>query len=224
MVTTSASKFVSMAGKAGAKIKGHCGVSRPTCPDNSCCEQGETCCQQQDGSYGCCPFEGGSCCLDRKSCCPEKYTCNLREQGCTLNGTTIGLSKFVKVTQGLCGPGFRSCKDGSCCEKGQSCCQMFDGLQGCAPFPDATCCSDGKHACPDGTTCDTIHGKCVDILTSDAFPISALKYSNVPPGASLVCAADEGTCASGNCCEPDSTCCTDTKGFDNCCPFTDGIC
>jgi alpha-tubulin suppressor-like RCC1 family protein len=219
------SRFVSMGQTAGSSHRGHCGVSRPTCPDNSCCEEGETCCQQQDGSYGCCPFETGSCCTDKRHCCPEPYSCDLREQACVFNGTTIGLARYAKVDQGLCAVGEMACKDGSCCEDGQSCCQMYDGLQGCAPFKDAVCCSDGMHACPDGSTCGA-HGTnaCVDTLTGVQTPASKLHYTAVPPGASKVCYPDEITCDGGSCCNGDNTCCMSADGYEECCPYTDGVC
>eukprot|EP00300_Choanocystis_sp_HF-7_P021749 c20845_g1_i1.p1 GENE.c20845_g1_i1~~c20845_g1_i1.p1 ORF type:complete len:1791 (-),score=261.17 c20845_g1_i1:45-4703(-) len=217
-------RFASMGSKPGSSFHGHCGVSRPTCPDNSCCEEGETCCQQQDGAFGCCPFSEGTCCLDQRHCCPGSYSCNLRELECVSENSTIAMARYQKVNQGLCDSGFRACKDGSCCGAGGSCCQMYDGLQGCAPFPEATCCSDGQHACPEGSTCDSVAKKCVDITTGMISAIGVLERSSVPPGVELVCYPEELTCESGSCCGSESTCCEDEKGYENCCPLVDGVC
>lgn len=217
-------KFVSLGNNPGSLSRGHCGAARPTCPDNSCCGEHETCCQQPDGSYGCCPFETGTCCSDRRHCCPEPYSCDLGNQACVFNGTSVGMARFDKVTQGLCDAYQRACKDGSCCDISGSCCQMYDGLQGCAPFTDAVCCSDGKHACPYGTTCDVNNNKCVDPVTSTSSRISELKYSGVPPGVGKVCYPDEITCLGGSCCVGDNTCCTSPEGYEECCPYTDGVC
>ena len=211
-------------GKPGSQNSGHCGVSKPTCPDNSCCGAGETCCQQADGSYGCCPFDEGSCCTDQKHCCPTGYTCNLNDMSCTRGGVSIALARYAKVSQGLCDSGSRACRDGSCCGRDGTCCQLFDGLQGCAPFTDAMCCSDGIHACPGGSTCDTKNGVCVDSASGLIFGIAKLVPSTVPPGVDLVCYPDELKCESGSCCESSSTCCPLNDGFEACCPYTDGVC
>ena len=45
------------------------------------------------------------------------------------------------------------CPDGSECPTGQTCCPLSSGGYGCCPLPNAVCCSDGEHCCPQGTTC-----------------------------------------------------------------------
>jgi hypothetical protein len=37
---------------------------------------------------------------------------------------------------------------------------MSSGEYGCCPLPNAVCCSDGKHCCPEGYTCDVSQGTC----------------------------------------------------------------
>ena len=46
------------------------------------------------------------------------------------------------------------------CQTGQTCCKLATGDYGCCPIPKAVCCTDGKHCCPEGTTCDVSAGKC----------------------------------------------------------------
>jgi hypothetical protein len=46
------------------------------------------------------------------------------------------------------------CKDGSFCPGIQTCCLTSHGV-GCCPYPDANCCGDGVHCCPNGYICYT---------------------------------------------------------------------
>jgi hypothetical protein len=120
----------------------------------------------------------GTCCVDRRHCCPGDFTCDLVEKTCRFQNTSIPIARFEQVNQGLCESGKKSCKDGSCCGRDKTCCQMFDGLQGCAPFVDAICCSDGAHACPDGSTCSIKEGVCVDIMTGMLSALGELEVLN----------------------------------------------
>ena len=45
------------------------------------------------------------------------------------------------------------CSDGSACPDGSTCCELASGGYGCCPLPNAVCCSDGVHCCPNGYTC-----------------------------------------------------------------------
>ena len=46
------------------------------------------------------------------------------------------------------------CPDSSECPDDNTCCKLESGMYGCCPLPDATCCSDGKHCCPEGYKCE----------------------------------------------------------------------
>jgi hypothetical protein len=61
---------------AEAQQKYRCGESSQFCRDD------QTCCQEEDGSYGCCPYLNGICCEDRQHCCPNGYRCNLAKLRC----------------------------------------------------------------------------------------------------------------------------------------------
>ena len=42
------------------------------------------------------------------------------------------------------------CDDGSSCPTGTTCCKLSSGGYGCCPYPEAVCCDDGEHCCPNG--------------------------------------------------------------------------
>lgn len=46
------------------------------------------------------------------------------------------------------------------CPDGTTCCQMESGDWGCCPMPNAVCCDDKIHCCPESTTCDVAAQKC----------------------------------------------------------------
>ena len=46
------------------------------------------------------------------------------------------------------------CPDGkSMCPSGNTCCKLASGGFGCCPLPNAVCCSDQVHCCPNGYKC-----------------------------------------------------------------------
>uniref|UniRef100_A0A8C0ZC02 Granulins-like n=1 Tax=Cyanistes caeruleus TaxID=156563 RepID=A0A8C0ZC02_CYACU len=61
--------------------------------------------------------------------------------------------------------------------------------------PQAVCCGDGQHCCPQGTTCDLIHSTCTSL-----------------GGSALLC-DEETSCPDGN------TCCRLSSGAWGCCPL-----
>jgi hypothetical protein len=46
------------------------------------------------------------------------------------------------------------------CPRGQTSCEIIEGGYGCCKFENAVCCSDKKHCCPHGETCDLNGGSC----------------------------------------------------------------
>ena len=59
------------------------------------------------------------------------------------------------------------------CPEGETCCTLQKGIYGCCPYANATCCKDMIHCCPNGLTCDIVHGKCVpeDVFTKFFIPL-----------------------------------------------------
>ena len=54
------------------------------------------------------------------------------------------------------------CPDGlGECPDGDTCCKLSLGdSYGCCTVPNAVCCSDGKHCCPQGYVCEVGTGEC----------------------------------------------------------------
>ncbi len=52
-----------------------------------------------------------------------------------------------------------TCIDGTQCPGEQKCCATKDGFN-CCPYTSGVCCSDMKHCCPQGYTCNA-KGNCV---------------------------------------------------------------
>ena len=54
-----------------------------------------------------------------------------------------------------------NCGDGEMyCMDGQTCCLSYSGGFGCCPVPNAICCNNGVHCCPQGYICDYGSGGC----------------------------------------------------------------
>ncbi|KAK3609314.1 hypothetical protein CHS0354_026234 [Potamilus streckersoni] len=152
------------------------GVSDVICPDGSCCEDGETCCQMSKSQdrkykiYGCCPLPDGVCCLDGLHCCPQDSVCDPVKSMCIAMDTSAQTDWFpVESTkrssmvvnsvdtslQGVICPDKKSQ-----CPTGDTCCLLSDQKYGCCPYPKAVCCGDKKYCCPHGYVCDSEPGIC----------------------------------------------------------------
>ncbi|CAH1788059.1 unnamed protein product [Owenia fusiformis] len=143
-----------------------CGDSKTSCPGE------DTCCMLSDGTYGCCPLKNAVCCSDHLHCCPQGSTCDLKSGKCTQGKISIpwvnkvpGIPKspVENNAPGKTEPAVASvmCPDGEHeCADGNTCCQLLSGRWGCCPFPQAVCCSDHFHCCPNGYICDYSRSTC----------------------------------------------------------------
>ena len=52
------------------------------------------------------------------------------------------------------------CDDESECPDGNTCCKLADSSWGCCPIPNAMCCDDHIHCCPEGSVCDSDQAHC----------------------------------------------------------------
>ncbi|XP_052095593.1 neurogenic locus notch homolog protein 2-like isoform X12 [Mytilus californianus] len=196
-------------------------VGSVKCPDGqSECKTGQTCCKLASGQYGCCPIPKAVCCTDGKHCCPEGTTCDVSSGKCN-RGEIAVLDWFEKVPANVESV---KCPDSqSECKTGQTCCKLASGQYGCCPIPKAVCCTDGKHCCPEGTTCDVSSGKCNrgEFAVLDWFEKVPANVGSVKcPDGRSECKTGQTCCklASGQygCCPiPKAVCCTDGK---HCCP------
>ena len=54
-----------------------------SCPgEQTECKDGETCCEDATGQFGCCGARNAVCCDDHVHCCPEGYYCDMTAQEC----------------------------------------------------------------------------------------------------------------------------------------------
>lgn len=183
------------------------------CPDKQFqCPNSSTCCTMPDGSWGCCPMPQASCCEDKIHCCPHGTSCDLAHGRCLSATGTHPLAKKMpahktKSSVILCPDGRSQCPDGS------TCCELPTGKYGCCPMPNAICCSDHLHCCPQNTVCDLTHSKCLskenatDLLTKlPAHTVQDVK------------------CDMEVSCPDDYTCCRLQSGAWGCCPFVQAVC
>ena len=182
------------------------------CPDGSVCEAGQTCCESTSGEYGCCPVPNAVCCSDEKHCCPNGYTCETSIGKCRKDDSELA---FLKKLPTLKAPKDVDCPDGSVCEAGQTCCKSTSAKYGCCPVPNAVCCSDEKHCCPSGYTCETSIGRCKrgDLEMAFLEKLPKLKSSQ-----NVICPDQQSEC------QDKQTCCKDYRGEMSCCTIENAVC
>nr|CDS30821.1 granulin [Hymenolepis microstoma] len=120
------------------------------CPGGEvACNRGSTCCKSGaggDSSYSCCPHENAVCCGDGEHCCPEGYTCDPTNGGLCVRLSSSVVPKSLKESRVG-----NECADGqSVCPDETTCCALESGKYACCPLPDAVCCEDHEHCCPNG--------------------------------------------------------------------------
>ena len=185
-------------------------VKNVICPDGqSECPDGNTCCKLASGQWGCCPLPQAVCCSDHTHCCPNGYTCDVSAGTCTKQDQTIPFFTKVesKVRNVICPDGQSECPDGN------TCCKLASGQWGCCPLPQAVCCSDHTHCCPNGYTCDVSAGTCTK--QDQTIPFFAKVAANVK---NVICPDGQSECPDGN------TCCKLASGQWGCCPLPQAVC
>ena len=108
------------------------------------------------------------------------------------------------------------------CTAQETACKLESGGVGCCPYPNADCCADHKHCCPEGFDCDLDKGQCVNRTTPSAcclgggscVEVTQAECTNMG-GASRRSGCDEEPCP-GACILPDG-CCHDLSKA-NCTP------
>lgn len=182
-----------------------------TCPPGTCSSQ-DTCCKLKDGSYGCCPYPNADCCSDEEHCCPNGYKCEVSSGQCVKGASSltgvIVTKKLVEIEQAA-----PTCPPGTCSSQ-DTCCLLKDGSFGCCPYPNADCCSDKEHCCPNDYKCEESSGQCVKGASSLTGVIVTKKLVAIEPADSC----PSGTCSSGD------TCCQLTGGSYGCCPYPNANC
>ncbi|KJE89663.1 grn protein [Capsaspora owczarzaki ATCC 30864] len=199
------------------------GAVSALCPDGiTSCPSSSTCCVTASGWYGCCPLPSATCCADHVHCCPNGYICNTTQSICTPASGEGPIVAMVTKTPAIpvksieCGDGI------TYCSSSQTCCLLSGGSYGCCPLPNATCCADHVHCCPNGYTCDTTLNTCklgddadstVPMMTKQPAIIS----KPMIPEVAVVC-PDNSQCSATQ------TCCKMSNGSYGCCPLPNASC
>ena len=184
------------------------------CPDGkSECPSGSTCCIKSDSGYGCCPLARAVCCSDKIHCCPDGFSCDASNGTCVKEASVFsGLHKvlqpvYSKVKENVCPDRQSECSDIN------TCCKTDKGNYGCCQLPQATCCSDMKHCCPNGYICN-FDGSCN--RPNSFIQIEAALIKNK---------VKDVVCGDGNTsCKDDQTCCRLQNGYYGCCNLSDANC
>ncbi|CAF1332324.1 unnamed protein product [Adineta ricciae] len=192
-----------------------------SCPTNVTCLQKETCCETTTGLWACCPMESGVCCNDGLHCCPKDHLCLSNGTCHSATNQSSSLSFPLKDTLSIV-----SCPDGSSCPNGNTCCQISSGEYACCPLPDAVCCSDSIHCCPNGYECNVERGQCLQDKSSIpwATKISSIRkdnpidFSPLKINTQIICPDATSLCPST------STCCLTKQLTWGCCPIEKAVC
>jgi progranulin len=202
---------------------GVCGARKETCPDETCCQKGQTCCGK-DGGFGCCPHSNGVCCGG--GCCQEGFVCDDEKNTCVKESVKVQQEKIV----GRCGNGKKACPDSSCCSDESTCCVLSDGYFGCCPHTNGICCVDGAGCCPESHTCDVAKGECVrqtivDFGADKGKTVETrIPLKSTPRNTAQRSEASSITCESGEICQYPGSCCSRGNGGFGCCDFINGTC
>uniref|UniRef100_UPI00398EE6B9 granulin b isoform X2 n=1 Tax=Pristiophorus japonicus TaxID=55135 RepID=UPI00398EE6B9 len=199
------------------KVEGK--MSDVHCDDRTTCTTGNTCCRNGAGGWGCCPLPQAVCCEDHIHCCPAGYTCDLQSGSCAKNDalSTLLLKKSTVVKETLQGRLSRVlCDTFASCPANTTCCKMNSGLWMCCPLPQAVCCDDHIHCCPNGYTCDVQAGLCHKDNIS--IPLVTNMPTLVKSEALDMQCDDTVKCQSG------ATCCRTPSGQWACCPLPEAVC
>lgn len=160
------------------------------------------------GGPFCCPLNDAVCCKDGE-CCPYAFTCDPSSSPECQNGThavpSMKSSSVIQTGSVICPDQESECADG------QTCCKLDSGEYGCCPLPDAVCCSDGKHCCPHGSTCQLAVQKC---KSENGF-VDLFEKVSAKKTTSVMCPDGKSECSDGD------TCCPMDGGKYGCCPTAD---
>ncbi|KAJ8284443.1 hypothetical protein COCON_G00032930 [Conger conger] len=202
-------------------------VKNITCDPSYACPIGSTCCKTEEGIWACCPLPKAVCCDDHEHCCPGGYKCDVVQQTCVRPGgaSLPWASKqpalMAEQTQGPAPsspPHSQQCDSQTTCPRDTTCCYM-DKMRkwGCCPLPNAVCCADGDHCCPEGYECHVARTSCQ--RGSVVIPWYRKEEALGGPAAPTDVKCDaEKSCAAG------TTCCLLPSGDWGCCPLVKAVC
>ncbi|CAJ1076382.1 LOW QUALITY PROTEIN: progranulin-like [Xyrichtys novacula] len=111
------------------------------------------------------------------------------------------------------------CDPHTSCPQSTTCCFMKSSKKwGCCPLPQAVCCSDGNHCCPN-------HYKCKEDQTSCIKGEVVIPwYTKLPATASIPANPRSVKCDGQSQCPEHTTCCRLSTGEWGCCPLENAVC
>lgn len=122
------------------------------------------------------------------------------------------------------------------CPSFMTCCELANKEYGCCPFPNAMCCKDHVHCCPENMQCDVAQQTCRKNGSPLQFywrvPIQPeliesnveLLKETVPEESNHLREVRGDSCPDGHPCPSIYTCCKMYKGGFGCCPFENAQC
>ncbi|XP_043392644.1 progranulin isoform X9 [Chelonia mydas] len=149
---------VPWAPKAPAHVPGATQSRGVKCNQTVSCEDGQTCCKSETGTWACCHLPNAVCCEDHQHCCPGGYTCNLATQSCEKQQAGRVLPGDLSLVAPLLPASPEPSNQVTCdaqhyCRTRQTCCKAASGTWACCPYFMGSCCPDQRHCCPWGYRC-----------------------------------------------------------------------
>uniref|UniRef100_A0A3Q3VYW6 Granulins domain-containing protein n=1 Tax=Mola mola TaxID=94237 RepID=A0A3Q3VYW6_MOLML len=156
------------------------------------------------------------CCEDHTHCCRDGKVCNLAAQTCDdPSGLLPPLGWVEKVSVVPSEVRSEKCDRQTMCPGGSTCCKKESGLWACCPLPQAVCCGNHEHCCPQGYKCNAAARTC-DRPWLKKEPSRAVSRPN-PPARNM--------CDGQTSCPRDTTCCFMEQSHRwGCCPLPNAVC
>ncbi|EDM06210.1 granulin, isoform CRA_f [Rattus norvegicus] len=196
-------------------------VNEVKCDLEVSCPDGYTCCRLNTGAWGCCPFTKAVCCEDHIHCCPAGFQCHTETGTCELGVLQVPWMKKVTASLSLPDPQILKndvpCDDFSSCPSNNTCCRLSSGDWGCCPIPEAVCCLDHQHCCPQGF-------KCMDEGYCQKGDRMVAGLEKMPVRQTTLLQHGDIGCDQHTSCPVGQTCCPSLKGSWACCQLPHAVC
>ncbi|XP_075942669.1 granulin a [Anarhichas minor] len=200
---------------------------RIQCDPHTSCPQSTTCCfMSSSQQWGCCPLPQAVCCADGSHCCPANYMCNERKTTCTKGEVVIPwYTKLPATTSVEADSSSVQCDGQIQCPGQTTCCRLLSGEWGCCPLPNAVCCSDKEHCCPQGYTCNVASNSCLKLimLQVEAVPLTRVHLAEDQP-MPIPSKHRDVQCDEEASCPDETTCCRTSATTWGCCPYSSAVC
>ncbi|XP_023149019.2 granulin a isoform X3 [Amphiprion ocellaris] len=214
------------------------------CDDTVSCPDGSTCCKTKEEKWACCPLPQAVCCDDHQHCCPAGTTCDTTTLTCqgpsgsvpmkqkmpafsTAAPTTASQAQVTEQEDEKKEPkeenkeieGKIQCDSRTSCPQSSTCCFMAASQRwGCCPLPQAVCCADGSHCCPQYYKCKEQTTSCVK------GEVEIPWYTKLPAVTSDQSDLSSVQCDGGSQCPEHTTCCKLATAEWGCCPLENAVC